>query len=252
MNANQSTIDVAGADAAAEENEAGPKAGAQRINMATPERWISAAIGGGLLYYGIRKRSWTGTLMAAAGAKLVLRGVSGTSLIYRLFGISTAGKSQAGRAEGIRAETSVAVNRSPDEVYRFWRNLENLPRVMPHLKTVRVIDGQRSHWVAKVPAGIEIEWDAEISEDRENAKIAWRSAEGSMIRSDGAVFFEPMGDGNATLLRVVLEYGLPGGKAGKAFGRLFGKYPDRIVDEDLRRFKSIIETGEPALGRSGR
>lgn len=227
-----------------------------KINMARPERWVSALAGAGLLYYGVRRRSWAGTLLAAAGAKLVLRGLSGTSLIYRFLGINTAESfAAAGRAAasgGFEAEKSIALDRSPEEVYRFWRNFENLPRVMKHLRSVRSIDEKRSHWVVKAPAGAEFEWDAEITEDRENRKIAWRSLEGSEIRNEGVVIFEPLTGDRTTELRVRIRYGLPAGRTGKAFARLFGKDPDRILDEDLRAFKSMMETGETVFGRPDR
>jgi uncharacterized membrane protein len=142
------------------------------------------------------------------------------------------------------------VNRSPEEAYRFWRNFENLPRVMKHLKSVRSIDDRRSHWVAKAPAGIGIEWDAEITEDRENRKISWRSLESSDIKNNGAVMFEPISDGRGTDLRIYLEYDVPAGKAGKAFVKFFGKDPDRMIDEDLRRFKSMMETGETVYAQT--
>ncbi len=227
-------------------------------NVARPERWVSALTGAGLLYYGIRRRSWTGTLLAAAGAKLFLRGFFGTSLIYRFLGINTAetyAAAAAKRADAsgeLRAEKSIAIDRAPEEVYRFWRNFENLPRVMKHLKSVRAIDGKRSHWVVKAPAGTEVEWDAEITEDRENRRIAWRSIEGSEIRNDGVVLFEPLTGDRSTELRVRLRYALPAGRMGKAFAKLFGKDPDRILDEDLRSFKSMMETGESAFGQAAR
>jgi uncharacterized membrane protein len=224
------------------------------VNVARPERWISALAGAGLLYYGIRKRSWAGTLLAAAGAKLVLRGVFGTSLIYRFLGINTADSYAAGKrgsASGeFQAEKSISIDRSPEDVYRFWRNFENLPRVMKHLKSVRTIDDKRSHWVVKAPAGAEVEWDAEILEERENRRIAWRSMEGSEIRNDGVVLFEPLTGDRTTELRVRISYGMPAGRMGKAFAKLFGKDPDRMLDTDLRGFKSMMETGETAFGRS--
>ena len=224
-----------------------------KINVARPERWVSALAGAGLLYYGIRRRTWAGTLLAAAGAKLVLRGFFGTSLIYRFLGINTAesyaAAKRASASGGFSAEKSIAIDRSPEEVYRFWRNFENLPRVMKHLKSVRSIDEKRSHWVVKAPAGAEVEWDAEITEDRENRRIAWRSIEGSEIRNEGVVLFEPLTGDRTTELRIRMQYGMPAGRTGKAFAKLFGKDPDKMLDEDLRAFKSLMETGEAAFGQ---
>jgi len=251
MEENAITADMSGVDAATEGG------GTFRMNVSVPERWVSAAIGGALIAYGIRRRSWTGGLIALAGGNLLLRGALGRSLIYRAFGIDTSKAfakmaSKAATGERFTVEKSITLSAPASEAYRFWRNFENLPRVMRHLKSVRSIDDRRSHWVAAAPAGLDIEWDAEITDERQDRKIAWRSLENAEIENKGVVLFEPIQDGNATELRVYLEYAPPAGKAGKAFAKLFGKDPAKMVEEDLRRFKSLIESGEPALDRSAR
>lgn len=257
MDGMRNSMEAPGIDAAAESLNEGKKEGGFKVNVAKPERWISAIIGGGLIYYGIRKRTQMGTLLALAGGNLVLRGVLGRSLIYKGLGINTAEKSISSAKKAIKqgnftVEKSILIDRSPEEVYRFWRNFENLPRIMKHLKSVRSIDDRRSHWVAKAPAGVEIEWDAEITDERENRKISWRSLESSEIKNNGVVMFEPLSDNRATELRVYLEYDLPAGKIAKTFSKAFGKDPDKIVDEDLNRFKSLMETGEAAYGQMAR
>lgn len=248
MERTEMPMNMSGAHAAAQETYESDAPGGFPINIGNPERWISAAIGGGLLYYGISRRSPAGTLMALAGGKLLLRGSLGRSLIYKALGINTAAGADAvkealGKGK-FKVEKSIAIDRPVEDVYRFWRNFENLPRVMRHLKEVRSIDDRRSHWVAKAPAGVEIEWDAEITEDQENQNIAWRSVESSEIKNSGVVLFERISGGQATEVRVYLEYELPAGKIGKAFVKIFGKDPDKMVDEDLRRFKKTMETGE--------
>jgi uncharacterized membrane protein len=254
MEENPISAGIAGVDAATEKSGEGPMF---RMNVSVPERWISAVIGGALIAYGIRKRSWAGGLLALAGGNLLLRGALGRSLVYRAFGIDTSKAfpkmaEKAGTGERFTVEKSITISSSAPEAYRFWRNFENLPRVMRHLKSVRAIDERRSHWVASAPAGLDIEWDAEITDERQDRKIAWRSLENSEIENKGVVLFEPVQDGNATELRVYLEYAPPAGKAGKAFAKLFGKDPAKMVDEDLRRFKSLIESGEAVLDRNAR
>lgn len=230
-----------------------------KSNVGTWERWISAAAGGALVYYGLRKyagvrrRSLSGGLMALGGGNLLLRGALGKSLIYKALGVSTAARGGLGGAKGaVKAEKSVTVHRSADEIYRFWRNFENLPRIMEHLKDVRSIDDRRSHWVAKGPAGMEAEWDAEITEDYEGRRIAWRSLEGSEVGTRGFVAFEPAPDGRGTEVRVSMEYDAPGGKAGAALAKLFGEEPGQKIEEDLRKFKRMLETGEFAHGQFAR
>lgn len=233
-------------------NDQGTPGGRWPANVGSPERWVSAAAGIALIGYGLRKRSWLGSLLALAGANLLLRGALGKSLLYKAFGVSTA-KALSKAAKGsIQVEKSVTVDRPSEEIYRFWRNVENLPRVMGHLKDVRSIDGRRSHWVAKAPAGMEVEWDAEITEDLEGRRIAWRSLPGSEVSTEGAVSFEPAPDGRGTEVRASLSYQVPGGKVGAALAKLFGEEPGQQIDEDLRKFKRMLETGEIAHGQYAR
>jgi uncharacterized membrane protein len=145
---------------------------------------------------------------------------------------------------GVPVEKVVTVNRSPEECYGFWRKLENLPRFMRHLESVELLDERRSHWVAKAPAGMSVAWDAEVTEDRPNQLLAWRSLEGSDIPNTGTVRFEPAPPGRGTIVRVMLQYDPPAGPIGVAFAKLFGEEPQQQVNEDLRRFKQLLETGE--------
>lgn len=148
------------------------------------------------------------------------------------------------RDEAIRIGKSVTVNRPVEECYRFWRSLENLPRFMDHLESVRVIDAHRSHWVARGPVGSRIEWDAELINDVENEVIAWRSLAGSAVDSTGAVRFERAPGGRGTVIRLKMHYSPPGGAAGAFLARLFGEAPEQQISEDFRRFKQLLETGE--------
>lgn len=138
----------------------------------------------------------------------------------------------------------VSILKSPEEVYRFWRNFENLPRFMAHLESVKVIDDRRSHWKVKGPAGTHIEWDAEITEDRPNELIAWRSLEGADVQNSGTVRFQRAPGDRGTFVRVDLQYDAPGGKLGTLLAKLFGREPAQQTKGDLRRFKQVIETGE--------
>ena len=148
-----------------------------------------------------------------------------------------------GRGQGVKVEKSVTIDRPAHELYAFWRDFENLPRFMEHLESVTVIDARRSHWVAKAPAGQRVEWDAEIHNEIPDELIAWRSLPGSEIANAGSVHFESLGDG-ATDVRVVLSYEPPAGRVGDAVARLFGEAPSQQVEDDLRRFKQVMEAGE--------
>jgi uncharacterized membrane protein len=144
----------------------------------------------------------------------------------------------------ISVEKAITVNRPAEEVYRFWRNFDNLPRFMQHLEEVKIIDDKRSHWKARAPIGTSVEWDAEVTVDQPGQLLAWHSVEGAEVDNAGTVHFERAPGGRGTIVRVDLQYSPPGGTAGALIARLLGEEPAQQIDEDLRHFKQLIETGE--------
>jgi uncharacterized membrane protein len=153
----------------------------------------------------------------------------------------------AGRL-GIRVDRTMTINRPRPEVFRFWRQLDNLPRFMEHLKSVELVDpeGKRSLWVAKGPLGSSIDWEAEIFEEKANELISWRSLPGAEVDNRGSVQFKDAPGGRGTEVHIRLTYDPPGGSAGAAFAKIFGEEPYQQIREDLRRFKQIMEAGESA------
>jgi uncharacterized membrane protein len=143
-------------------------------------------------------------------------------------------------APRIRVRKVITVDNSAEEAYDFWRNFENLPRFMAHLESVRVMDPRRSYWKAKAPLGATVEWVAEITEDRPNELIAWRSVESSDVPDAGRVRFVPAPDRQSTEVHVELTHAPPGGIIGATIARLFGEEPSLQVDDDLRRFKEVL------------
>jgi uncharacterized membrane protein len=146
----------------------------------------------------------------------------------------------------IPVNKSIVVNASPEELYQFWHDFENLPRFMRHLESVKV-EGERSHWVAKGPAGLTVEWDAIVTEDRPAELIAWRSLEGSEVQNSGSVRFERAPGGRGTVVHVEIDYSPPGGAVGALVAKLFGEEPEGQLQTDLRRFKQVVETGEVVI-----
>ena len=140
---------------------------------------------------------------------------------------------------------TITINRPIDEVYTFWRDFENLPRFMYHLEIVETTRSNRSHWVAKAPAGKSVEWDAEVTEDRPGELIAWRSVgNDNDVRNSGTVRFRKAPGGRGTEVHVDLDYDPPGGKAGGLVAKLFGEEPNIQIGDDLHRLKQVMETGE--------
>jgi len=139
---------------------------------------------------------------------------------------------------------SVCIRKSPEELYQFWRNFENLPRFMYHLETVEVTGGTRSHWIAKGPAKSKVEWDAEIIDDEPNRLIAWQSLPGSDVEHWGTIRFEPSLNKKETIVMVEMGYNPPAGAVGALIAKLFAESPEQQIKSDLRRFKQLMETGE--------
>ncbi len=239
------------------------------VNVGGVERWASAIGGGALITYGLLKRGAVGYGLAALGAGLLQRGATGHCQMYSALNVNTAGDEGAvtsgsnglpitrgkdgllhnpnatiGHNEGITVEKSVTVNKPAADLYAFWRNFDNLPRIMSHLETVTVKDDQHSHWVAKAPAGRTVEWDAQVINEKPGEMIAWRSLEGADVPNSGSVRFIELPAGRGTEVRVRLEYAPPGGKVGMLAAKLFHQEPNQQIDDDLRRFKSVMEAGE--------
>src|SRR5215208_2630454 len=157
-----------------------------RVNVGRAERGLSLATGLALMAYTISRRPKLGLPLGLDAGYMIYRGATGHCVFYQMLGIS---RTEVNGHEGIRVERAVMVNRPRAELYRMWRDFENLPRFMQHLEAVQVdeTDKGRSHWVAKAPLGKKIEWDAEVIEERENELLVWKSLPGSMVESVGQV-----------------------------------------------------------------
>ncbi len=203
------------------------------------ERWASLIGGGALVLLGLRQASLRGVLTALAGGGLIYQGATKQSTIQKA-------QEAIGMNKPIRVEKTVTINKPADELYRYWHNFENLPTFMKHLKSVKVYDQKRSHWIANAPLGNNVEWDADILEDRENEFISWTSVEGADVENSGFVRFQKAPGDRGTEVKVVLEYNLPGGGLTAAIAKLFGEEPEQQIGDELRRFKMLMEAGEIA------
>ncbi|HLJ96849.1 MAG TPA: SRPBCC family protein [Gemmataceae bacterium] len=217
-------------------------------NVGNVERWLSLVGGGILALWGLQRGTLGGMAAAVAGGSLAYRGLSGHCPLYSSLGMSSARRGPATTipaGQGVKAEETTMIQRRPEELYRYWRNLENLPRFMHHVESVQV-QGDRSHWVVKGPFGTRVEWDAEIYNENPNEMIAWRSLPGATVDSAGSVHFTPAAGNRGTDVRVVLKYNPPAGRLGIRLAGLLGQDPERQIREDLQRFKQLMETGEAA------
>lgn len=208
------------------------------LSQAQQPRWLWSRVAGDAIDLGLLGYLGTGKQPLKERAQI------GLSAVTAVAALDLASALMARRAQRtFHVHKIVTINRSPQQIYRFWRNLQNLPRFMEHLKAVEPSDGGRlSHWVADAPAGSSVEWDAEIVEEVPGSLIAWRSLEGSQVDHNGVVRFEPGPHG--TVVRVELDYRPPAGALGVALAKLSGKSPDQQVESDLHHLKQVLETGE--------
>ena len=224
-----------------------------RQNVGQGERKVSLAAGAILSVFGLARRDLPGLLMAAVGGGLVYRGATGHCHAYEAMGVDTNdGQSHAllgnGKPadEGVHVEETFLIDKPAEELYKFWRNLENLPAIMTHLESVKVLDERRSHWIATAPkiVGGSIEWDAQITEDMPNSRIAWQSDPDSELSNRGSVEFVKAPGDRGTIVRVEMEYRPPAGQLGALIAKLFGNDPQSLIREDVRNFKRIMEIGD--------
>jgi uncharacterized membrane protein len=220
-------------------------AGAGILTQSNPSGWLWGRVAGDLMdlsSLAAASRSDRNDRTKLGIATVSVLGVTALDIAcaQRLSRTETAN----GAAPGTNVRKSVTVNRSPEEVYSFWRDFQNFPRFMQHLQSVETTEGGRSRWRARGPAGKPVEWQAEMVTDEPNRAISWRSVEGSDVRNSGSVRFQPGPNGNGTIVQVQLDYDPPGGMIGAAAAKLLWKSPDQMLDDDLRRFKQIMETGE--------
>lgn len=222
------------------------------VNVGQNERVLSAAAGAFLLSSGLSSlfsNPLNGLVKTALGGLLLYRGASGHCPIY-----SSMGKTKGvAHTQAINIRTNLIVNKPKDEVYAFWRKLENLPLFMKHLATVTEIDSKHSHWEATIPGNIgKVKWNAEIVKEEEGHMIGWQSIANSTINNAGKVTFSDALNGQGTELEVVISYHPPAGELGAGVAKLLNPVFEKMIRQDVMNFKEYIETKHnPKAGGEG-
>ncbi|HEV7620866.1 MAG TPA: SRPBCC family protein [Flavisolibacter sp.] len=224
------------------DNEFQPHEGSGVVNVGQSERIASAALGAWLLSSGLSslfKHPVNGLIKAGLGGWLLYRGASGHCPVYESLG-KTKGVSHT---PAINIRTGLIVNKPKDEVYSFWRKLENLPLFMKHLASVTEIDSRHSHWEAVVPGNIgKVKWNAEIVKEEQGSLIGWQSIPNSMINNAGKVTFHEALGGQGTELEVVISYHPPAGELGAGLAKVLTPVFEKMIRQDVMNFKDYIET----------
>jgi uncharacterized membrane protein len=222
------------------------------LTQRQPAGWVWARVAGDLMDIALLgttlvsdKGDQRQRTIGAAAAVLGVTVLDAVSAVQLSRGNGSAERAlPAAQAErGVHVRRAITVNRSVEDVYRFWRDFTNLPRFMAHLESVQVQDN-RSRWRAKAPAGTSVEWEAELVVDVPNERIAWQSLPGTFVPNHGSVRFVAAPGDRGTEVHVELRYEPPGGAIGAAIAKLFGENPEQQIKGDLRRFKQVLEAGE--------
>lgn len=221
--------------------------GAGLLSGREPQAFLWARVAGDLMDLAM--------LTSTVGMRAPVRGIGAMTAVlgataidvYAANSVRQAGVTESvPRDRTVRVEKNLAIGKSPDECYAMWREFENFPRFMHFVESVTTAGPRRSHWVARVAGGAKLEWDAEITNDQPGKLIAWRSVDEADVEHAGVVRFEPGRDGRGTWLRVEIQYLPPGGALGAMLANLMSAAPSEVIEEDVRRFKRLIETGEVA------
>lgn len=216
-------------------------------NIGALEQILSLGIGSGLIVHGLRQQTRRGILPLLFGSGLVIHGLSQHSCLYEALGIDETYGSPIRHPLNRKVHfcETISINRSPAEIFAFWRDFKNLPRFMQYVVAVEELNNTRSRWQARGPFHKELYWDAEILEERENEMIRWRTIEAESNLEHEGIFSLRRAPGNrGTILSLDCRWSPPGGVFGAAAAKLLPDDPKRQVGEDLRRFRQLMETGE--------
>lgn len=204
-------------------------------------------VGGLMAALGLKRGGWLGYGIALAGLGVMQQSFSGRADIYEWVGMGDK-VDHEGRA--VTVSHAVTINKPASELYRYWRDFSNLPTFMENLERIEVIDRDHSRWTAKGPAGLTVSWEAEVTDDRPDSRIAWRSKQGADVPNWGHVEFRPAPTGQGTEVHAVIRYEPPAGMLGRAVAKLLGREPQQQMKADLARFKRMMETGQGSLHAS--
>lgn len=197
-------------------------------------RLVAGGLGLASSLAGLTRRGPLGLGLLGAGTMLFLRALDDRPL-RALF-------SQTHDERGlIEVTKTIGIEAPVEAVYGYFRNFENFPRVMDHVAEVQAKNAHSS-WKVRGPAGTLVDFDVELVRDERNRLIEWRTLPGQGFEHRGVVRFSPV-NAASTRLEVRIAYSLPGGRLGDLVAGWFRVDPKRALDDDLLRFKSVLERG---------
>jgi uncharacterized membrane protein len=208
-------------------------------NAADLEHIGAIALGATLIAIGVSRRSMGGGLLACLGTGMLIKGAQDYARLGEAFGLQPEVKPTHLGRRAVKVQRSIRIGCPAHRLYDFWRDVENLSSIMAQVVSVQAIDAKRSHWVAKAPAGLVVEWDAQIINDVPGRLIAWRSMDGADLENAGSIHFDPI-DEHETEVWLTIRYMPPRSALGAAIAKVFGHDPEEQVAQDLQRFKMLM------------
>lgn len=215
------------------------------LTRRNPSNWLWSRVGGDIMDLALLGAALTSGNSRPTRVALASAAVAGVTA----FDLKTSRAMSRNPGVNLRAvhyTRTTIIDRSPEDLFQFWRNFENLPRFMTHLKSVQTLSDKRSHWIARGPMGKDVKWDAEIVNEHPNELIAWQSCAGSDVQHAGSVRFQRATGGRGTMVKVEIKYEAPAGVLGATISKLFLENPEKQIAVELGRFKQLMETGEIA------
>lgn len=221
-----------------------------RATLGRRERAVSAVIGGLLLVRGVKRRSIGGVATAAIGGALLARGISGRSRLYRLLGTETAAGHERAESDATRVPTverSIVVGEAAEDLDEYWRDPERLTRLVGGFADVSAPDpddADRHRWRVRGPLDRRLEWETRLVEHEPGERMRWETVEGAPLPYEATIEFEPESGDRGTTVTLRVRYDPPGGSLGDGAMQRLGIVPESLAGQALRRFKSLVETGE--------
>ena len=216
------------------------------VNVGPIQRGASVLAGAALVTIGLRRRTLGGAVLALAGADLLYRGATGYCHVLGALGLDTANRDGGTAAPAaVEIQRSLTVQQPREEVYRRWRDPQSQTLVWSHFATITNATDQGAHWRVEGPLGRALEWDTQIVEERDGKLIRWRSTSGD-LPNEGTVEFRDAPGELGTEITLRVRFDPPAGRLGEAVARLLDDPPKLVLAKALRRFKSLVETGEIA------
>jgi uncharacterized membrane protein len=223
-----------------------------RSNRNRSKRAVSGVVGAALLVRGLRRRSLTGIATAIAGGWLAYRSIRGSGRRARSSGWSsrtgTGTDQQRGEAELADVERTSTIDASAEELYETWRDPDQLERIVGHVGEVTSVGGDRLRWSVDAPRGRTISWETHVVDEEPGEYVRWRTPEDAKVPNEGTIRFSPAPGNRGTEVTLSVHFDPPGGAIGTAALKRLDVVPGVLVGTALRRFKSLVETGEvPSL-----